>query len=235
MTEGAQHRLGFSTTGGRRAKAEKILAILAAAGSPLKPAHRVLDLGCGSGEIASHLARYAEVSCADAIDQRTQGQDLPFQVAGDTLPFADHAFDVVVSNHVIEHVPDAANHLREIHRVVRPGGTVYLATPNRWWPWEFHAHLPLLHYLPAGLFSRLAMRWGRLGEPVRLVSLRKLVRLARGHFDMESWHPRVLHDPARFQIHCSATVAGLLGLVPQRLLGITAGLQPTLILLLRAR
>ena len=209
MTEGAQKRMGFSAIGGREAKAEKILAILAAADSPLKPADRVLDLGCGSGEIAAQLATIAQVSCADAIDQRTQGKELPFHLVRDTLPFADGAFDIVVSNHVIEHLPELAIHLREVRRVLRPGGIAYLATPNRWWPWEFHARLPLLHFLPAELFSRLAMRWGRLTEPVHLLSLGQLKGLAGSLFDIDVWHPRLLHA--------------------------SAGLQPTLILLLRAR
>ena len=235
MTEGAQKRLGFSAIGGREAKAEKIAAILAAAGSPLKPDHQVLDLGCGSGGIAARLAQYARVSCADALDQRTQGRDLPFQPVGDTLPFADDAFDVIVSNHVIEHVPDALTHLREIHRVVRPGGIVYLATPNRWWPWEFHARMPLLHFLPAALFSHLAMRWGRLSEPVRLLSLRQLSGLAGESFDVELWHPRILHDPTRYALNLSPTVTASLRLIPQSLLYASAGLQPTLILVLRAR
>ena len=56
MTEGAQKRVGFSAIDGREAKAKKILAILAAAGRPLKPTQNVLDLGCGSGEIAAAVS-----------------------------------------------------------------------------------------------------------------------------------------------------------------------------------
>ena len=235
MTEGAQKRLGFSAIGGREAKADKIVAILTAAGSPLKPDDQVLDLGCGSGEIAARLAAFARVSCVDAIDQRTQGRQLPFHAIGDTLPFADDTFDVIVSNHVIEHVPQASTHLREIRRVLRPGGVAYLATPNRWWPWEFHARIPLLHFLPARLFSKLAMRWGRLTEPVRLLSLGQLKSMTGDLFDVDVWHPRVLHDPARYALRFSPAVGGILRLIPRSLLYISAGLQPTLILVLRAR
>ncbi len=235
MTEGAQKRLGFSAIGGREAKADKILAILTAAGSPLKPDDQVLDLGCGSGEIAARLATIARVSCADAIDQRTQGRELPFHPVGTTLPFADGTFDVIVSNHVIEHVPDASIHVREIHRVLRPGGVAYVATPNRWWPWEFHARMPLLHFLPAGLFSRLAMHWGRLTEPVRLLSLRQLKRLTEDHFDIEVWHPRILHEPARYALRLSPAAGSIVRLIPPPLLHASAGLQPTLILVLRTR
>lgn len=207
MTEGTHQRLGFSAIGDRKAKAEKIAAILAAAGRPLNPTDDVLDLGCGSGETLTYLAQLARVSCADAIDQRTQGRELPFHVVGETLPFADNAFDVIVANYVIEHVPDAATHLRVIHRVLRPDGVVYMATPNRWWVWEFHAHVPLLHFLPAGLFSRLAMRWGRLSEPVQLLSLQQLSVLAREFFDVDTWHPRILNDPARYALNLSPNVA----------------------------
>lgn len=59
MTEGVNERLGFSAVGGREAKAQKIAAILAAAGYPLKPADKVLDLGCGSGAIAATQAKDA--------------------------------------------------------------------------------------------------------------------------------------------------------------------------------
>lgn len=235
MTEGAQKRLGFSAIGGRKAKAEKISAILAAAGCPLKPDSSVLDLGCGSGEIAAELATLARVSCADAVDQRVLGRDLPFRAVNGKLPFDDGAFDVVISNHVIEHVVDAAAHLREVRRVLHHDGVCYLATPNRWWPWEVHAHLPLLHYLPAARFSRLAMDWGRLPEPVHLLSLKDLCDHGDDGFTIEPWHPRILHDPERFALNLPSAIATALRLIPQSLLNATAGLQPTLILLLRAR
>jgi SAM-dependent methyltransferase len=235
MTVGTQKRLGFSAIGGRKAKAEKIAAILAAAGSPLKPGDQLLDLGCGSGEIAAQLATRARVTCCDALDQRIQGVDLPFTAAGLTLPFANASFDVVVTNHVIEHIPDAAIHVAEIRRVLRPGGIAYLATPNRWWPWEFHARMLLLHYLPAGLFSQLAMRWGRLTEPVRLLSLGQLRGLADDLFDIDVWHPRILQEPSRYALNLPPAVGSILHLIPQSLLYASAGVQPTLILVMRAR
>lgn len=235
MTEGEQQRLGFSAVGGRAAKAEKIVAILAAAGCPLNPDDRVLDLGCGSGEIAAHLARLAHVTCADAVDQRVAGRDQPFIQVADGLPVAPAVFDVVLSNHVIEHVDDAAQHLREIRRVLRPGGAAYLATPNRLWPWEVHARVTLLHYLPTPLFDALARRLGRLHEPVRLLTLASLRRLAGDDFAIEVWHPRILHAPTRFALNVPPRVRRLLAWLPMSLLQATAALQPTLILVLRAR
>lgn len=232
MDEGLQNRRGFSAVGDREAKAEKIIAILAAAGRPLKPGVRVLDLGCGSGEVSACLARHAQVHCTDAIDQRVHGRELPFNLVTTPLPYADASFDVVISNHVIEHTAAPDAHLQEIRRILRPDGVCYLATPNRLWPWEFHARLPLVHYLPWRWFSRLGMAIGRLGEPVQLLSLGRLQRCAQGQFRVDVWHPRLLHAPQQFALRLSPTLAALLRRVPTLVLETTAGIQPTLILLM---
>jgi ubiquinone/menaquinone biosynthesis C-methylase UbiE len=52
-------------------------------------------------------------------------------ITGTHLPFADDSFDVVLSNHVIEHVEDQGEHLKELRRVLREDGICYLATPNK--------------------------------------------------------------------------------------------------------
>jgi len=65
------------------------------------------------------------------------------------LPFRDDAFDLVFSNAVIEHVGDRARQaqfVRECLRVARRG--VFLAAPNRWFPYDTHVALPLIHWLP---------------------------------------------------------------------------------------
>src|SRR3546814_5478078 len=68
-----------------------------------------------------------------------------FQVVdGTTLPYSNDTFDIVVSNHVIEHVGNAdaqRHHLDEIRRVLAPDGVVYFAAPNRWRLVEPHFRL----------------------------------------------------------------------------------------------
>jgi SAM-dependent methyltransferase len=94
----------------------------------------VLDIGCGNGGIAGFFAGQGNrVAGVDVADQRKVDQDkFEFHLVGDEhLPFADASFDVVISNHVIEHVDDQALHLNEIRRVLRSGGCAYLATPNK--------------------------------------------------------------------------------------------------------
>ncbi|TIT58797.1 MAG: methyltransferase domain-containing protein, partial [Mesorhizobium sp.] len=81
-----------------------------------------------------------------------------FHKVDDTrLPFPNEHFDLIVTNHVIEHVGDLAEqrrHLDEIHRCLKPDGTVYFAVPNKWRLFEAHYKLPLLSWLPAPIADR---------------------------------------------------------------------------------
>lgn len=138
----------------REKKAEKIRTILEAErelrGSDL------LEVGVGSGAIAARLADAVkpsgEVWGVDVRDSRLVTEGFRFAIVEDaSLPFADRFFDVVVSNHVLEHVgarPEQLAHLREVARVLKDDGVAYLATPNRWALLEPHFHLPLLSWLP---------------------------------------------------------------------------------------
>jgi Methyltransferase domain len=72
------------------------------------------------------------------------------------LPFHDRAFDVVHSSAVLEHVGSFQNQIsfvRECCRVARKW--VFLTTPNRWFPVEFHTVLPVVHWMPKKAFRAL--------------------------------------------------------------------------------
>ena len=117
----------------RQQKARMIEAVLAdAIGRPVK-GFRILDIGCGNGGISSHFARENEHYGVDIADRRRDDtESFVFRlVESERLPFDENFFDIVISHHVIEHVPDQALHLAEIHRVLKPTGLAYLATPNK--------------------------------------------------------------------------------------------------------
>jgi hypothetical protein len=72
------------------------------------------------------------------------------------LPFSDASFDVVHSSAVLEHVGNAGNQRRFIGELARVSRrAVFVTTPNRWFPVEFHTVLPLVHWLPKDSFRRL--------------------------------------------------------------------------------
>lgn len=102
---------------------------------------RVLDFGCGSGYgtamIACSALHATGVDVAeDAVDFATAhhaSPNLAFQCVDPDgpLPFADGAFDTVLSFQVFEHVENEQRYLQEIARVLSPGGTLLLVTPDR--------------------------------------------------------------------------------------------------------
>ncbi len=98
----------------------------------------VLDDGCGAGAGAAMLANAgASVSAVDfsAEDVALTAATCPRVNAAVAdvyaLPFSTAAFDLVVSCHVLEHLHEPKRYLREIRRVLRPQGQLWLITPNR--------------------------------------------------------------------------------------------------------
>jgi SAM-dependent methyltransferase len=99
--------------------------------APLLPKGRVLDLGCGVGHSFHALAPRESVG-VDRSAQALAGQRRETYVADmRALPLPDSSFASVLSVQSIEHVPDPERVLAEVVRVLEPGGTAVLVTPNR--------------------------------------------------------------------------------------------------------
>jgi 2-polyprenyl-6-hydroxyphenyl methylase/3-demethylubiquinone-9 3-methyltransferase len=105
--------------------------------SRIAPGERVLDLGCGTGELTEALrAAEAEALGVDVSEQalrraaeRHPQIELRLAPADGPLPLGDAQFDVVWAGEVIEHVRDSAAWMSEVRRVLRPGGRLLLTTP----------------------------------------------------------------------------------------------------------
>lgn len=194
----------------------------------------LLDIGTGNGEIAKYLSEYFNVVSVDVVDQRVVQDGFKFvQVDGEELPFADKSFDVVVSNHVIEHVAKADLHLSEIRRVLKDEGIAYLATPNRLWPWEAHNKIYLLHYLPAATFNHLLKRMGRYREDVFLLTWWTLNQKMKKTFSVQIMSDRICKWPLKYQMQCSPFLAKILSLVPLQIYRIFTFVNPTLVVVLK--
>jgi SAM-dependent methyltransferase len=101
--------------------------------SELGPGQRILDVGSGTGSLRAYAVECAVVS----LDEDTQAfkyaapdGTLRVNGAAERMPFADASFDLVICHHVLEHIPDVEGTLREIRRVLKPGGRFYAASPN---------------------------------------------------------------------------------------------------------
>ncbi len=155
----------------------------------------VLDIGVTS-ERSYPSSNYFEkwfpfksnVTAAGLDDASFLEQDYPgmqfVQANGCDLPFGNDSFDYVHSSAVIEHVGSFEQQvlfLSECSRVARKG--VFVTTPNRWFPIEFHTVAPLLHWLPPSLFRAIMRHTGReffaSEDNLNLMSARGLMSAAR--------------------------------------------------------
>lgn len=122
---------------------------------------------------------------------------------GCNLPFDNHAFDIVYSNSVIEHLQTLENQRRFAAECSRVGMQYYIQTPNRWFPIEPHLITPFIHWLPKQVQKRLLRNftlWGWFVRPaqstadsflkeVRLLDMKEFQELFP---NAEIWQERVL-------------------------------------------
>jgi ubiquinone/menaquinone biosynthesis C-methylase UbiE len=153
---------------------------------------RLLDVGCGNGaQTVRLLDRFRHVVGLDVVQEHLRVLNRALEESqiqncdtvvydGSRMPFRDADFDAVISIETLEHVADEQQLLGEIHRVLRPGGTLVLSVPNKWWIFETHgANLPLLpwnrvpffSWLPRPIHSRFACaRIYTRGQTARLLA-----------------------------------------------------------------
>jgi ubiquinone/menaquinone biosynthesis C-methylase UbiE len=132
--------------------------------------NRILDAGCGVGAFVERLREFSPDVQGFDIERESvlRGiEDVPgLSVAvAEHLPYRDGAFDVILMHEVLEHVEDDLASLREMRRVLAPGGRLVVFCPNRLYPFETHGifigkkyffgNWPLVNYLPDFLRDRL--------------------------------------------------------------------------------
>ena len=128
---------------------------------------RVLCAGCGVGFIPYVIARHTAWTYIAGELEQERIDRYPWvrqrlrivRLDATTMPFADDTFDLVICNHVIEHVPAWERLAQELHRVVRPGGLVYVATPNIYRP-KVPLHILLRSKKRLARETRIALHLG---------------------------------------------------------------------------
>lgn len=94
----------------------------------------------------------------DIILERSQNIGIPqehfHKVGGEKTPFESNTFDLVHCFTVLEHVQDVEKCLDEMIRICKPGGKVYINTPNYKFPYERHYKIPFPTFLPK-IFGKL--------------------------------------------------------------------------------
>jgi len=131
----------------RLKKAEKIIKILSKYKDLEKS--KILDIGCGSGYLGHILHKKSKLYIGiDFVDERVIKDSVFIKTNALNVPFRNNSFDIIICNHVIEHVNDQKKLLYEIDRLLKKDGICYITCPNKLWPIEPHLKLPFLSYLP---------------------------------------------------------------------------------------
>lgn len=160
-------------------------------GLPQSGRLRVLDVGGGYGRLAAPLAGSHDVTLVDVSAEmlaearrRCPPEVELVQADGRDLPFADASFDVVLALDLMAHLPDLSEGVRELARVVRPGGTVVFDTTNAVPLWVL-AYPGYVNYRP-----------------------KRLLRTLLGAGVLPEWRPVVRHQRAG-QVKGAIDAAGL--------------------------
>ncbi len=146
------------------------------------PGKAILDVGCGGGFLAEEFAGDgfrvtgidpSERSVAAARKHAAQsGLDIRYEVGrGETMPFPDGSFDLVACCDVLEHVDDLEKVLREVSRLLKPGGVFFYDTVNRTW----RSKIAIIKIWQEWPFTRCCPRnthvWEKFIKPAELTAI----------------------------------------------------------------
>lgn len=113
----------------------------------LRPEMKILDFGAGRGaslqddsstyrrelqRLQGKVESVVGVDVDEDIDNHPALDDRRTIAIGEPLPFEDDSFDLIVSDHVFEHIDDPVGVTRELARVLKPGGWICSRTPHKW-------------------------------------------------------------------------------------------------------
>jgi SAM-dependent methyltransferase len=153
----------------RAGQQRRLDMIIRAAGERIKGC--ILENGCGVGMYVEHISSLGgkviglEYDFERAAEARRNSPQI-INAAGESLPLPSGTFDLILSHEVLEHVQDDRLAIREMVRVLKPGGRAVIFCPNRGYPFETHGiywkgkyyfgNKLFVNYLPRAVRDKLA-------------------------------------------------------------------------------
>lgn len=183
-----------------------------------------LDVGCSSGITANYLSKYFKKTVAIDIDKRAleiaqkenKTKNLTFKyMDSEDMTFKNNSFDVVICHQVYNFVNNPTKLMKEIYRVLKPGGACYFSARNKLSLIEPQYKLPLLSLMPPSigttylkLFKKGNKYFGQ--EYMYLQELKKLV----SDFKVHNYTEKILKNPNVFGFKGLQKIAPILKLLP---------------------
>lgn len=142
---------------------------------------RFLDCGCGAGQYVLALMEFGldahgiEFDEGKVTDAQANIRLRHAVIRGDleAIELPTDTWDYALLNEVLEHVPNDAKALAEVYRILKPGGLLFIFSPNRWFPFETHGvrlkrsnrrvphWFPFIPYVPLGVGKMFFNYWAR--------------------------------------------------------------------------
>ena len=180
----------------------------------LRNTDRVLDCGCGMGYLSMVMGEVSEafIIGVDGDHGRlrwAQRENVPAELAQvdiDTLPFADGTFDKILLSEVLEHLPDDTVGLRELWRVLKPGGIVAISVPHANYPflWDpINRTLELVGASPMRSAGPVTGQWSnheRLYLPAELLEVAQRAGFRVTHVDELTHHSVPFHHALVYSV-----------------------------------
>ncbi len=158
---------------------------------------RVLDIGCGRGYYVKLVSLFPFVNEIKGIDQNPEylqkarnavGKDARIELSVGSiykLPFKDNYFDCVIASEILEHLDDDKMAVKELHRVLKKGGTLLVSVPNKNYPFLWDP----LNWVLERLFKKHINKniWWLAGiwaDHERLYSVKEITRLLEKRFSI---------------------------------------------------
>jgi len=95
------------------------------------------------------------VEDASNLEQIFNGAKFVQNEPGKAFPFDDKQFDILFCSAVLEHVGADEAQRQFVHECIRVAKKIYLTTPDKYFPIEFHTYLPFIHYLPRHAYQKI--------------------------------------------------------------------------------
>lgn len=171
-------------------------------GLNLKKRSSLLEVGCGDGYylyLLSHLVKGVSLVGLDSnpVALQSARKVLPKKIkliwgnAERKLPFKDRSFDNIILSEVLEHLDDEEKCLKEIYRVLKPGGTLMISVPHRHYPFFWDPVSWILQLfnkqITSGFFAGIWNQHKRLYTPQQLKMLLDKVKFKIDYMESITW------------------------------------------------